>query len=221
MYYLQSRYYNPNWGRFINADTTAVLTVSPDSATWDKNLFAYCDNNPISRKDDGGEYWHIVIGAGLGVASQAIGDLLYARDNGISFWEIVKNNPGDYVQAAFSGAISAAIGNPFVAGGVNAVVGSGIKQLTNCIVYNDPWDWVEYGVDVFKTAAEELVSFAICPAVPNSISDIKVEARAYGVRGTNALKDYLTYKKIDAYCTNTVWGSVTTYVDHHIRRNAV
>ncbi len=28
--------------------------ASPDKANWDKNLFAYCDNNPISRKDDGG-----------------------------------------------------------------------------------------------------------------------------------------------------------------------
>ncbi len=37
-------------GRFINADTADVLGASPDKANWDKNLFAYCDNNPVSRK---------------------------------------------------------------------------------------------------------------------------------------------------------------------------
>jgi len=68
LYYLQSRYYNPAWGRFINADTTSVLSASPDSATWDKNLFAYCDNNPVSRKDDGGQFWNFVIGGVVGAA---------------------------------------------------------------------------------------------------------------------------------------------------------
>ena len=60
LYYLSSRYYNPVWGRFVNADTAAVVVASPDKANWDKNLFAYCDNNPISRKDDGGEFWETV-----------------------------------------------------------------------------------------------------------------------------------------------------------------
>ena len=60
LYYLSSRYYNPVWGRFVNADTAAVVAASPDKANWDKNLFAYCDNNPISRKDDGGEFWETV-----------------------------------------------------------------------------------------------------------------------------------------------------------------
>ena len=40
LYYLSSRYYNPVWGRFINADTAAVVAASPDKANWDKNLFA-------------------------------------------------------------------------------------------------------------------------------------------------------------------------------------
>ena len=29
-------------------------------------MFAYCGNNPVSRQDDGGEFWNIVIGAGVG-----------------------------------------------------------------------------------------------------------------------------------------------------------
>ena len=32
LYYLQSRYYNPEWGRFINADKTEVMQLSKSSA---------------------------------------------------------------------------------------------------------------------------------------------------------------------------------------------
>ena len=71
-YYLSSRYYNPVWGRFINADTAAVVAASPDKANWDKNLFAYCDNDPVNRKDDGGEFWHIIAAGAINGAISAI-----------------------------------------------------------------------------------------------------------------------------------------------------
>ena len=64
-YYLNSRYYDPVTGRFINPDNIAVLSLTPDALT-DKNLYAYCDNNPVMRADRGGEFWHIVAGAVIG-----------------------------------------------------------------------------------------------------------------------------------------------------------
>ena len=45
-YHLKSRYYDPNIRRFISADTVAVLTVETTSPGF-KNLFAYCENNPV------------------------------------------------------------------------------------------------------------------------------------------------------------------------------
>ena len=32
----------------------------------DKNLYAYCDNNPIMRDDAGGEFWNAIAGAAMG-----------------------------------------------------------------------------------------------------------------------------------------------------------
>ncbi len=46
-YYLQSRYYNPDWCRFLNAD----VYISTGQGLLGYNMFAYCRNNPVSRKD--------------------------------------------------------------------------------------------------------------------------------------------------------------------------
>ena len=55
-YYNATRYYDPTTARFINADTTDVLTATLEAST-DKNLFAYCDNNPVVRVDASGQIW--------------------------------------------------------------------------------------------------------------------------------------------------------------------
>ena len=55
LYYLNSRYYDPETGRFINADTTDIL----ENAQYDingLNLYAYCDNDPVTGRDDEGDW---------------------------------------------------------------------------------------------------------------------------------------------------------------------
>ena len=53
LYYLQSRYYDPILRRFLNADSVDVLTADPTSLSG-KNLYAYCENNPIM-------YWNPIL----------------------------------------------------------------------------------------------------------------------------------------------------------------
>ena len=50
LYYLQSRYYDANIGRFISADGY----VSTGQGIIGNNMYAYCGNNPIMRSDRGG-----------------------------------------------------------------------------------------------------------------------------------------------------------------------
>ena len=50
MYYLQSRYYDPSIGRFINADSYA----STGQGVLGHNMFAYCLNNPVIYSDNCG-----------------------------------------------------------------------------------------------------------------------------------------------------------------------
>jgi RHS repeat-associated protein len=52
-YYLQSRYYDPVIGRFINADSMA----GTGQGLIGYNMFAYCGNNPTNRCDESGAFW--------------------------------------------------------------------------------------------------------------------------------------------------------------------
>ena len=67
LYYVSSRYYDPQVGRFINVDDTGYLGA--DGSVLSYNLFAYCMNDPVNRVDDGGN-WSIwaTIGVAVGAA---------------------------------------------------------------------------------------------------------------------------------------------------------
>jgi len=49
LYYLQSRYYDPSTGRFINGDMPEFAIISQTALG--HNLYAYCENKPISMID--------------------------------------------------------------------------------------------------------------------------------------------------------------------------
>ena len=51
LYYLNARYYNPQWRRFISPDDTAYL--DPESVNG-LNLYAYCGNDPVNYADPSG-----------------------------------------------------------------------------------------------------------------------------------------------------------------------
>ena len=50
LYYLQSRYYDPELGRFLNADAL----IATGQGLLGNNMFAYCRNNPVKRVDVSG-----------------------------------------------------------------------------------------------------------------------------------------------------------------------
>ena len=55
LYYLKSRYYDPEIGRFITIDDLSYLDPETINGL---NLYAYCGNNPVMRVDSKGNDWN-------------------------------------------------------------------------------------------------------------------------------------------------------------------
>ncbi len=77
LYYLNSRYYDPELGRFINADSLSILENTKDVING-LNLYAYCINNPVNTSDDDGELpkWLKWLIGGLTIAVVAIATIV-------------------------------------------------------------------------------------------------------------------------------------------------
>ena len=100
LYYLNARYYNPDWRRFISPDNTSYL--DPDTPNG-LNLYAYCNNDPVNYSDPSGNIlipaWIIGMGVGFafGFVSSVVSDLILGKKI-------------DLKQALVSGAFGAASG---------------------------------------------------------------------------------------------------------------
>ena len=105
-YYLQSRYYDPEIGRFINADSYASTDATGLLST---NMFAYCENDPVNKSDPTGEVAPILIamagGALVGIAEQFMTDVIYAMVTGQPL-DACFSSVGTYVSSAVGGAMS-------------------------------------------------------------------------------------------------------------------
>lgn len=92
LYYLQSRYYNPEWGRFLNVDDTNIL-LATQGENLGANLFAYCSNNPVNNKDPEGMRQTFKPGQSIGAwVGNLIGVLfILAPYLNETFFEVEKN----------------------------------------------------------------------------------------------------------------------------------
>ena len=61
-YFLNARYYNPTWRRFISPDDTAYL--DPDTPNG-LNLYCYCNNDPVNYADPCGNFPVLAVVLGL------------------------------------------------------------------------------------------------------------------------------------------------------------
>ena len=82
-YYLQSRYYDPEIGRFINADGQ----INQQDSISGYNLFAYCNNNPVNMTDTDGKFPFLALTALVGAAVGAVVGGIRAAKSGKSVWK--------------------------------------------------------------------------------------------------------------------------------------
>ena len=139
LYYLMSRYYDPQVGRFINAD--GIKHIDPRIIVG-LNLYAYCCNNPIMNTDplgtDGGNWWKWAIlglAAAVSVAAVVVGTI--------------------YSGGSLMAPISAAAAKMMVTLGTAFFVGAASSVATQ-IIENDG-----HKVDPDIVAQDALISLAI------------------------------------------------------------
>ena len=104
LYYCRSRYYDPAIRRFISADDTQVLRDNLDMLG-EKNLYTYCDDNPITRVDGDGQCWDIVVGAVIGAAMNVLAGGIAAAVTGQEY------TVTDMIVAGFAGAVAGGLGS--------------------------------------------------------------------------------------------------------------
>ena len=81
LYYLNSRYYDPATGRFINAD----VYVSTGQGIIGNNMYAYCNNNPIMYVDTTGQFPWVTLIVALVLFTPIGGTALQAATSVISY----------------------------------------------------------------------------------------------------------------------------------------
>lgn len=112
MYYLRNRYYDPIIKRFINADNFFAVQGSPETLH-NRNLFAYCDHNPLTRSDSDGDAWMVAAASfAVGMAASVACQMVIERK---SFDEV------DWLSAAVSG-LGTAVGFMGIGGATGKLV---------------------------------------------------------------------------------------------------
>ena len=126
-YYLKSRYYDPQVGRFINADSIDEAHDAKGIVNG-LNLYSYCNNNPVMNVDEDGRSWLRNIGN-------------WFKNN----WKKIVVGVAVVVAGAVVTALTAGAGTPFMAAlgsallssavqvGISTAVGAGIGFVTGGI----------------------------------------------------------------------------------------
>ena len=120
LYYLNSRYYNPEFGRFISADGQLNDDILGN------NMYAYCGNNPINREDSDGKGWVFacsVVGLIAGGLTKIITNVASGKkwNDGVI---------GAAVGGAVYGGVLATTGSVLAAG----YAGAAAESLTNQVL---------------------------------------------------------------------------------------
>ena len=122
LYYLNSRYYDPSIGRFINADDISYIQPTDINGL---NLFAYCGNNPVMYTDPSGcAWWHWLLG-GLMVVGLAVVTAVTAGVAGAA----IAGAAGFSSLASFG--VGVTVGASALAGSLVAGTGELVNQALN------------------------------------------------------------------------------------------
>ena len=121
LYCLGSRYYDPEVGRFVNADDFETLTYQMDSVQG-KNLYQYCFNNPVNMEDEDGGWpkWvtQVLVGTAVIAAAAVLTVATAGTGTALACFAVgaLKGAALGAASGAVNGAITGVIGNRIATG---------------------------------------------------------------------------------------------------------
>jgi len=188
-YFLNSRYYDAEMGRFLNADSVDVITATLDALT-DKNLYSYCDNNPVVRIDRSGEFWNYVIGGAVGAIVGGVSAAISGGD-----WRSIALGAG----VGAGGGLLAASGLPVAV----QIVASGLLSGGNNLVSQTliegksfaEVNWIDVGIDTAIGVGTSVLSYGITRNATQAADKIIQKGANKVVKGQQSLLSGSRYGK--------------------------
>ena len=105
----------------------------------DKNLYAYCDNNPVIRADHGGDFWHLVVGGVIGGTIGAVSSAVSGGDFVDVLIGAVAGTAGGILAASGAGVVVQALGSAAI-----SMMSNAASQVINIV--NDETGETEFDV---------------------------------------------------------------------------
>ena len=199
LYYLQSRYYDPVVGRFVNADEA---NFSVTYSILESNLYVYAVNDPISNIDLLGniaaflakKIGSVVVNAVIGFLAQILGDVLMSAIR--KKWKF--STIGTYISSVAKGAWDGVWGGGVAREICKAMLVNILAQLIDIIRKGKSFDIVQ----LLTSTLDGILSYVIgkIVKVPRYIRDIKAKAQSQAIKGT---------KKLLKFLNNEIWKKLS------------
>ena len=163
LYYLKSRYYDPETGRFITIDDISYLDPETINGL---NLYAYCGNNPVMRVDENGNKWWDWLISGVQIV---LGIALVATGVGIGFGATL-------IAGGALGIVTNALGS---------TIGGGLGSMLN------GWGAISTGISLLSFGIPGIFAGIGLMAVGGATMLMGANEVVSGITGTNYLRNWM------------------------------
>ena len=166
LYYLTTRYYDPEVCRFISAD----VYMTTGQGVLGGNMWAYCGNNPVVRYEVQGKFWGLVAKVVVGIASQYVSDVIGNLISGKTGWDILKptSSIGEYVAAGVTALIP---GSGFGAALARNTVTEGIKSVEK-VIRGEEVNIGQSAVNIVVSSAVDVIGEKVTAKVEQALDNL-------------------------------------------------
>ena len=157
LYYLQSRYYDANVGRFISSDEAPIFNNTSCTASVSINKFSYCLNDPANNTDECGTIAstiikmisNFILGMLGGVLGLYLANITLNLANGKKNFYAKNDTWGTYIAEGVKSGVFSIFGSKYLIKLGAVLAASVIKQFVDIIIYKSSFSWKTFFWDLF------------------------------------------------------------------------